>query len=365
MSQEFFDAATLGSAYTVQRMLAEDPALIHSRIDWGFTPLHGVAGEEQYEVAELLLKSGAEPKQINIVCHSRGGLVARWYCEAFASQKTLRKVVFVGSPLAGTSLAAAPRIRSTLEYFSNLAALGAKVLGWLPGAISQFIGHLLKLIEWVSSAASKLPLFDAAMAMIPALDAQGREGNNEEILRLRANSGSVNFANPKQIVYHAITADFQTEDVGWNFLKYFTDQPKLRALNKGADVIFGVQDELGLNGTHDLVVDTPSMTQLSDSGVIQPKHLWPLRSGLRCASLQLFSAGEDTRTDPQVAVRRCMNLSSRGDGQQLHIFGQRLVGELLTGIERAVISSGNHNQHVWMFGDETIHLKRIHVKPTI
>ena len=61
MSQEFYDTATFGEIDKVRQMLAADSSLIHSKIEWGFTALHGVAGEEQFEMAEYLLDNGADP----------------------------------------------------------------------------------------------------------------------------------------------------------------------------------------------------------------------------------------------------------------------------------------------------------------
>src|SRR5436190_22622899 len=65
MSKEFYDAATFGKLDKVRQMLAADPALIHSTIDGGFTALHGVAGEEQFEMAEFLLDNGTDPNAKN------------------------------------------------------------------------------------------------------------------------------------------------------------------------------------------------------------------------------------------------------------------------------------------------------------
>jgi uncharacterized protein len=65
MSQEFYDAATFGDMDTVREMLAGDPALVRSKIEWEFTALHGVAGEEQFEMAEYLLDAGADPNARN------------------------------------------------------------------------------------------------------------------------------------------------------------------------------------------------------------------------------------------------------------------------------------------------------------
>ncbi|HEX3627127.1 MAG TPA: ankyrin repeat domain-containing protein [Verrucomicrobiae bacterium] len=65
MSQEFYDAATLGDMDTVRQMLVTDPSIVHSTIEHGFTALHGVAGEEQLEMAEFLMNSGADPNARN------------------------------------------------------------------------------------------------------------------------------------------------------------------------------------------------------------------------------------------------------------------------------------------------------------
>ncbi len=65
MSQEFYDAATYGDMDTVRKLLASDPTLFRSKVEWEFTALHGVAGEEQFEMAEFLLDAGAAPNARN------------------------------------------------------------------------------------------------------------------------------------------------------------------------------------------------------------------------------------------------------------------------------------------------------------
>ena len=65
MSEDFYNAAVFGDMDELRRMLSADPTIVHSRDKWGFTALHGVAGEEQYEAALYLLEHGADPNARN------------------------------------------------------------------------------------------------------------------------------------------------------------------------------------------------------------------------------------------------------------------------------------------------------------
>jgi uncharacterized protein len=65
MSEKFFNSAVFGNLVEVRAMLEADPTLVHSKDKWEFTALHGVAGEEQYEMAEYLLNHGADPNAKN------------------------------------------------------------------------------------------------------------------------------------------------------------------------------------------------------------------------------------------------------------------------------------------------------------
>ncbi|MBX7222255.1 MAG: hypothetical protein K1Y36_20065 [Blastocatellia bacterium] len=181
--------------------------------------------------------------QVDVVCHSRGGLVVRWWLESFNGAAVgPRRVIFVGSPLAGTSLASAPRLRSTLELLTNLG----HVLTGFTMAIPLLNGAcgLLRLLTLATGAAANTPLADAAIALVPGLNAQARVGNNEELRRLRSRVR-------EDLNYYAVKSNFDPEKVGWKFWKAFKNIGE-RAANIGADAIFP--------DTNDLVVDTASMT---------------------------------------------------------------------------------------------------------
>lgn len=57
--------------------------------------------------------------RLDVVCHSRGGLVVAWALKL--APLPVDHVVFVGSPLVGTSLAAPDRLAAALDLLANVA----------------------------------------------------------------------------------------------------------------------------------------------------------------------------------------------------------------------------------------------------
>lgn len=56
----FYNAAALGDRETIKSMLAKNPKLISATDEYGFTALHGVAGQDEPELAKFLIDSGAD-----------------------------------------------------------------------------------------------------------------------------------------------------------------------------------------------------------------------------------------------------------------------------------------------------------------
>lgn len=190
---------------------------------------------------------------VDVVCHSRGGLVARWWLEVLRPPGApAGRAILVGSPLAGTSLASPVRLRAALNLVTNIAramsVAGAAASSTLP--ILTVVTGVMKAVASLSSLAARTPLVDAGLALVPGLAGQSAVSNNAEIVRLRRTA-----APPPG--YFAILSNFETEDPGWAFWKRFR---KLALLDEGADVIF--------EGANDLVVDTGSMTQLGPTANI-------------------------------------------------------------------------------------------------
>ena len=198
---------------------------------------------------------------VDVVCHSRGGLVVRWWLEAFAGAGPgPRRVVMVGSPLAGTSLAAPYKLRETLGLFTSLGTF-LEAAG-TPFAAIPFTAvalGLLRVVKSIVGTLSHTPILDAAFAMIPGLHGQSRDSNNAELLRLRAHSYSV----PPE--YSFVRSDFQPDPVGWRFWRAFNDLGN-RAKNLLFDAVF--------TEPNDLIVNTSSMTDLISTALpIKPGAL--------------------------------------------------------------------------------------------
>ncbi|MEJ2592878.1 MAG: hypothetical protein P8178_16055, partial [Candidatus Thiodiazotropha sp.] len=213
-----------------------------------------------------VLLNGA-PKQVDIVCHSRGGLVTRWFVEAMERDPTrVGRVVYVGSPLAGTSLAAAPSLRSALDLLANIG----KALGAVSAAVPflSVATGLFQVFTSVSRFLAKTPVADAAIALVPGLRAQSRVSNNHELQALRLRFDDLRGREFVKDRYFMVQSNFEPKDPGWHFWKYFRGL-KMRAADLGADAIF--TDEQRNPIRNDLVVDVPSMTDLHDGGILVPK----------------------------------------------------------------------------------------------
>lgn len=200
---------------------------------------------------DLLRDLAGSKAKFDVVAHSRGGLVTRWWCEAIdPTGRQCRRAVLVGSPLAGTGLAAPPNIRGTINMLTKFGDLleTAAGLGSYAVPVLAVVETLLKVLTSVTSFAAKTPLVDAIIAMVPGLFAMSRVGNNPELLRLL----EIGAADPDR--YYCIKSNFEPTDPAWQFWRAFR---KDRIKAAAADVVF--------KADNDLVVDTGSMNKLARS----------------------------------------------------------------------------------------------------
>ncbi len=198
--------------------------------------------------------------QIDVVAHSRGGLVVQWWLEVFGmlAPKARVRAVLVGSPLQGTSLASPRHLQPVLSVLTNVGsfvgrtmkvAAAANPFALAGIALLEFLGRRernrwgLPPIEGLGSAYGSA----AAVAIVPGLQGQSAVANNQELARLHRRRGATDVA------YYAVTAEFEPERIGWKLWKVVTEFGD-RAKDAAMDAIFP-----GANG---LVVDTAHMTIL-------------------------------------------------------------------------------------------------------
>ncbi len=64
-AQTIYDAAVFNDRPAVDAFLAHDAGCINERDPWGFTPLHGVAGEDHLDMLQYLISRGADVNAVN------------------------------------------------------------------------------------------------------------------------------------------------------------------------------------------------------------------------------------------------------------------------------------------------------------
>jgi len=193
---------------------------------------------------------------VDLICHSRGGLVARWWLETLGTgRRGPCRAVLVGAPIAGTSLAAGPRLRAGIDAMTTLGsviAASGQVLGLAAPFLAAPVG-LLRILLSIGGVANRLPIADAALACVPGLFAQSRIGNNSELGILRAARA------PRALDYFTVASTFEPADEGWRFWRSFR---RTTAAALAAEVVF--------DGPNDLVVDTASMDDFGAASGVRP-----------------------------------------------------------------------------------------------
>jgi pimeloyl-ACP methyl ester carboxylesterase len=204
------------------------------------------------DLENALVEMGLPTKTpVDVICHSRGGLVASWWIRSTRFQ--VERLVAVASPLLGTSLASPYRIRYLLDYLANLSRLlghGLQGAAAFPSFASGFLagaGGLMGILGGFSGALSAVPLADAGIALVPGLHGQARVTNNAELTRLW---GGPPITPPE---FYFVSSDFEAASNApwWNLVAQLKQMPWVAA--------DGFTDRL-FPSKNDLVVDTECMT---------------------------------------------------------------------------------------------------------
>ena len=217
--------------------------------------------------------------------HSRGGLVVRWWLEAFGSSLRLAtgaqvRVVLAGSPLHGTSLAAPDKIQHAMSLVSNVGTFAEKTLGSSSAWRIRSSGSPASWSKSSSRSPARSPrrrCVDALVALVPGLlrPVGGRQQPRDQSPADRTRSRS----DPCLLRDHVELRNPESRRGGSG-----GTSGRIAPTDLLTDVVFP--------GDNDLVVDTWSMT---DFGVPKLKLAGPScdfgtsDTGL---ALQLFPAGQ-------------------------------------------------------------------------
>jgi hypothetical protein len=180
---------------------------------------HTLSHDPRRNVEELLrrLPPGVE---LDVVCHSRGGLVSRVLAERPSrfgldtNGVAVRRVVFVGVPNAGTQL-------SDPQHMTHFLDRMTTALNLFPGSgVTDVLEGILTAVKVIGHGALK------------ALDGLAAMNPNGDFLR------TLNAGTPQPgVEYYAVAADYEPDDDG------------LRAL-----LMDGVADRIFADAANDLVV---------------------------------------------------------------------------------------------------------------
>jgi hypothetical protein len=173
-----------------------------------------------WDLLDPALRAG---HRLDIITHSRGGLVARAFVELLGHGEAVRRVIFVGTPNAGTNLANPKNWGAAADILINLALISAP--------FAKLSGLLARLL--IAKAESRIPGLQAQNPS--ATGAKDFLGRVQRATRL-----------PQGVTYSAVAASFEPEAGGFNPRHLLTQVGDV-----GADAFYG--------HPNDLVVDTGSV----------------------------------------------------------------------------------------------------------
>jgi hypothetical protein len=195
---------------------------------------HWTLSKSPEENAQLLVESlrAFDPglltgRRLDIVTHSRGGLVARAFCELLDHSNAIRSMIFLGTPNRGTDLANPQNWGTYADLLVNMTGVeGAELLGRMAGLLAQLA-------------------VGAFVDDVPGLAAQ----NPESLARAGSFLHRLQHADfdHRKIRYGVVCADFEPATLVPN-LRKIVHTATDAGLNLAVDALF--------NGANDLVVNT-------------------------------------------------------------------------------------------------------------
>lgn len=193
--------------------------------------------------------------EIDLVAHSRGGLVARWLVEALTPASgwgaVYRRAILVGATNGGTELARPENWNAFLDLYTNLAVAACRALTFLPQA-APVATILAGTIATLGAFVKQIPLSGLDAAIAPGLFAMTPDNPFLKALNgLQAGQPAAADA-----IYHVVSSAFAPTLFGTDH------QPKEFPLRLAQVLGGSAVTELMRGLENDLVVDTPSMSAI-------------------------------------------------------------------------------------------------------
>jgi hypothetical protein len=213
------------------------------------TPLEnaGMLAEQLRAIAPDLLAN----RRLDMITHSRGGLVARAFCELVGETEAVQNVIFLGTPNCGTDLANPENWGAMADTLVNMTGLDhAKIFGRLAGLLARLV---------VMGGEEKIPGLLAQNPLMAGV--QGSFLHQLQQSRAAANS----------IRYSAVAAEFEPSPLLPN-LKALWSAARQAGLDTVADKFFEHANDLVVNTSYVWCVDQPP----ADAGSL-PKFMDPSR----------------------------------------------------------------------------------------
>ncbi len=263
-------------------------------LDWAGQRYRGIVGFDHWtltkspeENARFLwnaldsrLKTGS--KRLDIITHSRGGLVARALVELLGRHQAVNKVIFVATPNSGTSLADPVNWGQAADTLVNMIHTDQFSLY---GRLSGFLVQLLTQGDWLEGAADRL------LQEMPGLYAQNPRavGPDDFLGRLQRGGGPA-----KGVTCAAVAANYEPRPNEINYagllaraFRPLAGADRSEAIDSAADNIFA--------GFNDLIVDTPRVWAV-DKPKIRTTSLPPW---LAAENLLVFNPDDRLRPPPE------------------------------------------------------------------
>lgn len=204
-------------------------------------------------LAELRRQHPGTDLTIDVITHSRGGLVTRSLVEAVLPQSnwpaTVDNIVFVAATNGGTHLADPARWHDLVDLYTNLATVGAAGLALLPGGapVAAVVGGVVSgigaLVKYLVSYVANGDDVPGLAAMIPGgpfvTDLNGDQPGQPA----------------PGTHWHVVSSDFHVSLLDGSHRP--PEFPKELAVRLGEGFVDGL-----FEGDNDLVVDTASMSAI-------------------------------------------------------------------------------------------------------